>query len=79
MYSGASGNACHVVQALQASAAAEAERKANSSKARTELEEQMKERQVLQLQQQVTCLSLLLTILLVNHDKSYAKEKNHTP
>ena len=43
-----------VVQALQATAAAEAERKANSSKARVELEEQMKERQVLQLQQQVT-------------------------
>ena len=41
------------VQALQATAAAEAERKANSSKARIELEEQMKERQVLQLQQQV--------------------------
>ncbi|KAL3139576.1 hypothetical protein ABBQ38_003895 [Trebouxia sp. C0009 RCD-2024] len=38
--------------ALQATAAAEAERKANSSKARIELEEQMKERQVLQLQQQ---------------------------
>jgi hypothetical protein len=43
-----------VLQALQATAAAEAERKANSSKARVELEEQMKERQVLQLQQQVT-------------------------
>ena len=43
-----------VMQALQATAAAEAERKANSSKARVELEEQMKERQVLQLQQQVT-------------------------
>lgn len=41
------------VQALHATAAAEAERKANSSKARIELEEQMKERQVLQLQQQV--------------------------
>ncbi|KAL0040762.1 hypothetical protein WJX79_004724 [Trebouxia sp. C0005] len=40
------------LQALQATAAAEAERKANSSKARVELEEQMKERQVLQLQQQ---------------------------
>ena len=45
--------ATSTVQALQASAAAEAERKANSSKARIELEEQMKERQVLQLQQQV--------------------------
>lgn len=40
------------LQALQATAAAQAERKANSSKARVELEEQMKERQVLQLQQQ---------------------------
>ncbi len=42
------------MQALQATAAAEAERKANSSKARLELEEQMKERHVLQLQQQVS-------------------------
>ena len=41
------------MQALQATAAAEAERKANSSKARIELEEQMKERQILQQQQQV--------------------------
>ena len=50
-----------VVQALQATAAAQAERKANSSKARVELEEQMKERQVLQLQQQVTFeLSLIV-------------------
>lgn len=41
------------MQALQATAAAEAERKVNSSKARLELEEQMKERQILQQQQQV--------------------------
>ena len=47
------------MQALQASAAAEAERKANSSKARIELEDQMKERQVLQLQQQVSSHLLL--------------------
>ena len=46
-------SASDAVQAVQASAAAEAERKANSSKARVELEEQMKERQVLQQQQQV--------------------------
>ena len=45
------------VQALQATAAAEAERKANSSKARIELEEQMKERQILQQQQQV-CVAM---------------------
>ena len=45
------------MQALQATAAAEAERKANSSKARIELEEQMKERQILQQQQQV-CLAI---------------------
>lgn len=51
-----------VVQALQATAAAEAERKANSSKARVELEEQMKERQVLQLQQQVA-FKLSLVVL----------------
>ena len=43
-----------MMQALQATAAAEAERKANSSKARIELEEQMKERQILQMQQQVS-------------------------
>ena len=46
-------NTTAAVQALQATAAAEAERKANSSKAHFELEEQMKGRQVLQLQQQV--------------------------
>ena len=68
--------ACNVVQALQASAAAEAERRANSSKARIDLEEQMKERQVLQLQQQVTCLCLLLTTPVLHHDKSYACEEH---
>lgn len=41
------------LQAVQATAVAEATRKANSSKARIELEEQMKERQLLILQQQV--------------------------
>ena len=45
------------VQALQETAAAEAERKANSSKARVELEEQMKEKQILQRQQQV-CVAI---------------------
>lgn len=42
------------LQAVQATAAAEATRKANSSQARIELEEQMKERQLLILQQQVS-------------------------
>lgn len=41
------------LQANQATAQAEATRKANSSKARVELEEQMKERQQQMLQQQV--------------------------
>lgn len=61
------------VQALQATAAAEAERKANSSRARIELEEQMKERLILQQQQQVrpatprpaTCLYASRVVLLV--------------
>ena len=43
----------NILQAVEATAAAEAARKANSSKARIELEEQMKERQLLMLQQQV--------------------------
>lgn len=59
------------MQALQATAAAEAERKANSSKARIELEEQMKERQILQQQQQVCDviqqLCLAHTCSMVSH------------
>ena len=55
------------MQAVQATAAAEAARKANSSKARIELEEQMKERQLLMLQQQVgtscaNCNQVLLSM-----------------